>query len=211
MAIRPPRYNAHSTHRHQKNEIIRTSLYIQCSKLPHRERVPHNILLSYFLAPPPPPPPLGPPAPKLVGAAGHPGIVVVGYCCCACPGCCPFKIATFAARIAASLSVLAGGRGYGNDASIDSSVARPAVACACAGDKAEADVGADAGMGGSGGAGMAGAVGVGGRDDGRRGVCCCCVFTLGLVVVDVRCGVLVRRVGGGGKEEDTGDDRDVGV
>ena len=29
-------------------------------------------------------------------------------------------------------------------------------------------------------------------------------------MVDVRCGVLVRRVGGGGKEG-TGDDRDVGV
>ena len=84
-------------------------------------------------------------------------------------------------------------------------------ACACARDIAEAEVGADAGMGGSGGTGMARAVGVGGRDDGKRGVCCCCVFTLGLVVVDVRCGALVRRVGGGGKEEDTGDDRDVGV
>ena len=73
-------------------------------------------------------------------------------------------------------------------------------------------MGADIGLGGSGGAGMAGAVGVGGRDNGRRGVCGCCVFTLGqLVVVDARCGVLVRRVGGGGKE-DTGDGRDdVGV
>ena len=59
-------------------------------------------------------------------------------------------------------------------------------------------MGADAGMGGSGGAAIAGAVGVGGRDDGRSGVCCCCVFTLGLLVVDVRCGVLVRRVGEGG-------------
>ena len=75
----------------------------------------------------------------------------------------------------------------------------------CAGDIAEADVGAEARIGGSGGAGMAGAVGVGGRDDGIRDVCCC-VFTLGL---PVRCGVLVRRVGGGGKEAE--DDRDVGV
>ena len=72
-------------------------------------------------------------------------------------------------------------------------------------------MGADAGMGGSGGAAIAGAVGVGGRDDGRSGVCCCCVFTLGLLVVDVRCGVLVRRVGEGGIGEDTGDDRDVSV
>ena len=95
--------------------------------------------------------------------------------------------------------------------SIDSSVARPAVACACAGDIVEVEVGVDMGLGGSGGAGMAGAVGVGGWDDGRRSVCGCCVFTPGLlVVVDVRCGVLVRRVGGGGKE-DTGDDRVVGV
>ena len=53
--------------------------------------------------------------------------------------------------------------------------------------------------------------GVGGRDDGKRGVYDCCVFTLGLLVVDVRCSVLVRRVGRGGKE-DTGDNRDdVGV
>ena len=85
------------------------------------------------------------------------------------------------------------------------------MACACAGDIVEAEVGADMGLGGSGGAGMAGAVGVGGRDDGRHGVCCCCVFTLGLLMVDVRCGVLARRVGGGGGKEDTGDDRDVGV
>ena len=47
-------------------------------------------------------------------------------------------------------------RGYRNDESIDSSVARPAVACAFAGDIAEAEVGEDAGMGGSAGTGMAG-------------------------------------------------------
>ena len=82
------------------------------------------------------------------------------------------------------------------------------MTCACAEDIAEAEVGADAGMDGSGGAGMAGAVGVGGRGDGRRGVCCC-VCTLGLLVVDVRCGVLNRLGGGGGKED--GGDRDVGV
>ena len=39
-------------------------------------------------------------------------------------------------------------------------------------------MGVDMGLGGSGGAGMAGAVGVGGRDDGKRGVYDCCVFTL---------------------------------
>ena len=43
------------------------------------------------------------------------------------------------------------------------------VGYCCAGDIAEADVGAEARIGGSGGAGMAGAVGVGGRDDGIRG------------------------------------------
>ncbi|KAH8995987.1 hypothetical protein EDB92DRAFT_111937 [Lactarius akahatsu] len=39
-------------------------------------------------------------------------------------GCCPFRIATLAARIAARRSMFAGGSGYGNIASIDSSTAR---------------------------------------------------------------------------------------
>ena len=70
------------------------------------------------------------------------------------------------------------------------------MGCACAGDIVEAEVGADMGLGGSGGTGMAGVVGVGGRDDGRHGVCCCCIFTPGLLVINVvHCGVLVRRVG----------------
>ena len=84
------------------------------------------------------------------------------------------------------------------------------MACACAGDIVEAEVGVDMGLGGSGGADMAGAVGVGGRDDGRGGFCCCCVFTLG--PGDQRCALW--RAGAtcrGGGKEDTGDDRDDAV
>ena len=51
---------------------------------------------------------------------------------------------------------------------------------------------------------------MGGRDDSRRGDCRC-VFMLGLLVVDLCSSVRVRCAGGGGKEEDIRDDRDVGL
>jgi len=51
-------------------------------------------------------------------------------------------IHTFATRIATRRTVFAGGMGYGNVASIDSSAARPAEVCAWAGEEARA-VGAD--------------------------------------------------------------------
>ena len=75
-----------------------------------------------------------------IGAAGRPGS--------GCSICFPLPIAALTARIGARRSVLVGGRGYGNDVSIDSSAAE-----ACAG--MEADVG----MGGNEGGGMFGRVG----------------------------------------------------
>ena len=59
--------------------------------------------------------------------AGHPG-----------SGCRPLIIATFAAHIATNRSVFAGGYRSCNVASIDSSIARPAVGCAWAGKLVEA-------------------------------------------------------------------------
>ncbi len=99
-----------------------------------------HIIYYYFLALPPPPPLGPPPLPKLLLppiGAGHPGS---GYCdCCRC---CPFRIATFAARIAAIQSVFAVRSGYGDVASIDLSSARPAEACARGGEGAGAGTGA---------------------------------------------------------------------
>ncbi len=100
----------------------------------------HIIYYCFRVFAPLPPPPLGPPPPpKLLLppiGAGH-----LGSGCCDCCGCCPFRIATFAARIAPRRSVFAGGSGYRNVANIDSSAARRAEACACTGEGAGAGAG----------------------------------------------------------------------
>src|SRR6266702_3292713 len=173
--------------------------------------------MSYYLLapppPPPPPPPLDPPPPKLLLppiGAGHPGSG-----CCDCCGCCPFRIATLAARIAARRSVFVGGSGYGYVASIDSSAARPAEACAWAGEEAEAGTGIVGRVGTDmvGTVSVMGTTGDGGTAEGGRDwdACCCCCA---LLLADARFGVLVLRLGGAAiadGTEDTGEERDVGV
>src|SRR6266702_4726691 len=151
------------------------------------------MIYYYFLAPPPPPPPLGPPPPPPKPLLPPIGAGHLGSGCCDCCGCCSLRIATLSARVVASRSVFAGGSGYGNVASVDSSAARPAEACAWVGEEAEAETGT--GIVET--VGVMGTTGDGGTAEGGRGVvncdeaCCCCA----LLLADARFGVLVLRLG----------------
>ena len=93
--------------------------------------------------------------------------------------------------------MLVGGSGYGNEANIDSTIARTPEVCAWEREIAKAGVDIlEMGIGGR----VETDMGVRGTADIERGnVCCCRIFMLGLLA-DVRCGMLVLR-GGGGSED----------